>query len=119
MNTTKKYKIILTRKSKCVKMILMFKFISILLLFVNITIFVPCSLYCDQKCDGEHDYAQTGAEHNHCTGVNHCVCSKIVAPCANGLLSPLHSEKFHSDSNFLLIINLLEKSIFHPPQLLS
>ncbi|HBC76338.1 MAG TPA: hypothetical protein DC017_16115 [Candidatus Wallbacteria bacterium] len=87
------------------------------MILINISAFVPCSLYHDHECDDEHDFAQAGAEHNHCGGANHCVCSKIITPFAERVSPPQYSGKFNINNEFSLIINHLEKSIFHPPRL--
>lgn len=95
----------------------MFKFISILMLIINLTAFVPCSLYHEHDCDDEHDFAQSGAEHTHCGGASHCVCFKIITPSADRITPLLCSEKFNANTDLSPTINLFEKSIFRPPRL--
>lgn len=87
------------------------------MLIINLTAFVPCSLYHDHDCDDEHDFAQSGAEHTHCGGINHCVCFKIVTPSADRLPPLLYSGKFNVNIDLSLVINLFDRSIFRPPRL--
>jgi len=107
------------KRQNVLKLHTMFKFISILMLIINITAFVPCSVYHDHECDDEHDFAQSGSEHSHCGGMmnNHCSCFKIITPSADKISPPHYSGKFNFNNDLSLIINLLDKSFFHPPRL--